>query len=83
MASAGSPLGTRRQRAWQPLLEQRIDELQQVRDKLSSCIGCGCLSMTQCRLYNPQDTLSSTGSGPRRLIPEPQQSDHAPRPRRR
>jgi MerR family redox-sensitive transcriptional activator SoxR len=58
--------------AWRPLLDQRIAELQQVRDKLTSCIGCGCLSMTACRLYNPQDTLAATGSGSRRLLPEPQ-----------
>jgi MerR family redox-sensitive transcriptional activator SoxR len=66
---------TRMSAAWQPLLEQRITELQQVRDNLSNCVGCGCLSMTQCRLYNPQDTLSSTGSGPRRLFPGPQETD--------
>ena len=58
--------------AWQPLIDQRIAELQQVRDELTSCIGCGCLSMTACRLYNPQDTLAATGSGARRLLPEPQ-----------
>src|SRR5450759_1519866 len=63
-----------------PLLEQLIAELQQVRDNLSSCVGCGCLSMTQCRLYNPQDTLSSTGPGPRRLFPGPQETDPAELP---
>lgn len=57
--------------SWQPLLDQRMTELQQVRDNLSNCVGCGCLSMTQCRLYNPQDTLASTGSGSRRLFPQP------------
>jgi MerR family transcriptional regulator, redox-sensitive transcriptional activator SoxR len=71
---------TRMSAAWQPLLEQRIAELQQVRDNLSSCVGCGCLSMTQCRLYNPQDTLSSTGSGPRRLFPGTQETDPAELP---
>jgi MerR family redox-sensitive transcriptional activator SoxR len=63
--------------AWQPLLEQRIAELQQVRDNLSSCIGCGCLSMTQCHLYNRQDVLSSVGAGPRRLFPGSQATDPA------
>lgn len=57
--------------AWQPLLERRIAELEQVRDNLSNCVGCGCLSMKQCRLYNPQDTLAATGAGSRRLFPEP------------
>jgi len=61
---------TRMSTAWQPLLDQRIAELQQVRDNLNSCIGCGCLSLTQCRLYNPQDNLAETGSGPRRLFPQ-------------
>jgi MerR family redox-sensitive transcriptional activator SoxR len=61
---------TRMSTAWQPLLDQRIAELQQVRDNLNSCIGCGCLSMAQCRLYNPQDALAATGSGPRRLVPQ-------------
>jgi len=63
---------TRISAAWQPLLDQRITDLQQVRDNLNNCVGCGCLSMTQCRLYNPRDTLASTGSGSRRLFPGPQ-----------
>jgi MerR family redox-sensitive transcriptional activator SoxR len=58
--------------AWRPLLDQRIAELQQVRDQLTDCIGCGCLSLTACHLYNPQDTLGATGSGSRRLLPKPQ-----------
>jgi MerR family redox-sensitive transcriptional activator SoxR len=55
--------------AWKPLLDRRIADLQKVRDNLNNCIGCGCLSMTQCSLYNPQDTLAATGVGPRRLFP--------------
>lgn len=55
---------------WRPLIEARIADLVKVRDNLSSCVGCGCLSMQQCALYNPQDTLSDNGSGPRRLFPE-------------
>jgi MerR family redox-sensitive transcriptional activator SoxR len=54
---------------WKPLLERRIKDLQQVRDNLDNCIGCGCLSMQQCTLYNPHDELAATGSGPRRLFP--------------
>src|ERR1035437_3132592 len=68
---------TRISGAWQPLLDQRIADLQQVRDNLNSCVGCGCLSMTQCRLYNPQDALSNTGSGARRLFPGAQKTDRA------
>lgn len=54
---------------WKPLLERRIEDLLRVRDNLDSCIGCGCLSMQQCTLYNPQDQLATAGPGPRRLFP--------------
>ena len=55
--------------SWRPLLDQRIRELEAVRDNLDSCIGCGCLSMRQCTLFNPQDELAAGGSGPRRRVP--------------
>lgn len=55
--------------SWRPLLEARIAELEAVRDNLADCVGCGCLSMRQCALYNPQDALAATGSGARRKIP--------------
>jgi MerR family redox-sensitive transcriptional activator SoxR len=55
--------------AWKPLLDRRIADLQKVRDNLQNCVGCGCLSMTQCGLYNPQDTLAAAGVGPQRLFP--------------
>ena len=55
--------------AWRPFLDRRISELEAVRDNLDSCIGCGCLSMRQCALYNPQDELGDHGSGPRRKVP--------------
>lgn len=54
---------------WRPLLDQRIRELEAVRDNLDNCIGCGCLSMRQCLLYNSQDVLGAHGSGPRRQVP--------------
>ncbi|MEO6886840.1 MAG: redox-sensitive transcriptional activator SoxR [Jatrophihabitantaceae bacterium] len=54
---------------WKPLLERRIQDLQRVRDNLDNCIGCGCLSMQQCTLYNPHDKLAAIGPGPRRLFP--------------
>ena len=53
---------------WRPLLDARIAELQALRDNLDQCIGCGCLSMRQCSLYNPQDELGAQGSGPRRKV---------------
>jgi MerR family redox-sensitive transcriptional activator SoxR len=54
--------------AWRPFLDRRIRELEAVRDNLDSCIGCGCLSMRQCTLFNPQDELAATGTGPRRKV---------------
>ncbi|WP_211443850.1 redox-sensitive transcriptional activator SoxR [Collimonas humicola] len=55
-------------RSWQPLLQQRIDTLTALRDQLTSCIGCGCLSLKKCALYNPEDTAQRRGSGPRYLL---------------
>ncbi|WP_447928741.1 MULTISPECIES: redox-sensitive transcriptional activator SoxR [unclassified Vreelandella] len=49
---------------WQRMLDGRIAYLQTLRNSLSSCIGCGCLSMTNCPLYNPEDELAEVGSGP-------------------
>ena len=53
---------------WQPLLDIRIAALTRLRDQLSSCIGCGCLSLTSCALYNPGDAAATRGSGPRYLM---------------
>ena len=60
---------TRISASWRPVLDRRITDLQAVRDNLAQCIGCGCLSMRQCALYNPQDELGRQGSGPRRRLP--------------
>lgn len=56
---------------WHSRLQERIDLLQRLRDQLTGCIGCGCLSMQTCRLYNPGDELATDGPGPRRLLPPP------------
>ncbi|MNE97284.1 Redox-sensitive transcriptional activator SoxR [compost metagenome] len=53
---------------WQGLLDKRIDALQQMKRKLTSCIGCGCLSLEHCALYNPEDRAAEQGSGPRYLL---------------
>lgn len=55
---------------WREELETRIAKLQQLRDQLSSCIGCGCLSLKDCPLRNPRDRLSEQGAGPRLLDTE-------------
>lgn len=52
-------------RVWREELDARIRQLQQLRSQLTECIGCGCLSLTRCRLSNPDDTLGASGSGPR------------------
>jgi len=55
-------------RAWQPLLQARIDGLIALRDQLASCVGCGCLSLESCALYNPDDVARRRGSGARYLL---------------
>lgn len=57
--------------AWLPLLDARLAALTQLRAKLTGCIGCGCLSMTKCALYNAQDEAAAQGSGARNLRPLP------------
>lgn len=53
--------------SWAPLLDARIAALQQLRERLTGCIGCGCLSLKACALYNPRDEASATGPGARLL----------------
>mgnify|MGYP001942212884 CR=1 FL=1 len=55
---------------WRDELDARIDQLTRLRDDLSDCIGCGCLSLSTCTLSNPDDQLSEDGTGPRRLMVE-------------
>ena len=54
--------------AWRPVLDSRIDSLMRLRDRLSSCVGCGCLSLKTCALYNPNDSARLHGTGPRYLL---------------
>jgi MerR family redox-sensitive transcriptional activator SoxR len=55
-------------RAWTARLDARIHELEQLRDRLTECIGCGCLSLRSCHLYNPGDAVAVRGPGPRLLM---------------
>jgi MerR family transcriptional regulator, redox-sensitive transcriptional activator SoxR len=61
-------------RHWQFRLEEQIGLLERLRDNLAGCIGCGCLSLKRCRLYNADDELAALGSGPRRLLTGPASS---------
>jgi MerR family redox-sensitive transcriptional activator SoxR len=54
---------TRLSRSWRPRLEEQIERLERLRDKLDGCIGCGCLSLTKCALNNPDDEVASRGPG--------------------
>lgn len=50
------------------VLEAKIDLLEKTRDLLDGCIGCGCLSLKKCKLYNPLDRAARSGTGPRFLL---------------
>ncbi|MDT0378140.1 redox-sensitive transcriptional activator SoxR [Streptomyces sp. DSM 42041] len=52
---------------WRADLDERIRLMQQLRDNLTDCIGCGCLSIDVCALANPYDRLGDEGPGARRL----------------
>jgi MerR family redox-sensitive transcriptional activator SoxR len=54
--------------AWREDLDDRIAELERLRDRLTGCIGCGCLSIDRCQLTNPDDVLGAEGPGARNLI---------------
>ncbi len=53
-------------RPWQAMLDEKIALMQRLRDQMGHCIGCGCLSLKQCPLYNADDGLAANGPGPRR-----------------
>lgn len=55
-------------RRWRSDLDARIEDLERLRDDLTSCIGCGCLSLQTCRLFNTDDAAASRGAGPRYLL---------------
>lgn len=60
---------TQLSRAWRGRLDEQIQALVALRDGLDSCIGCGCLSLQRCRLYNPDDAVARDGPGARLLPP--------------
>ena len=75
LGGKGSPTRTdwaRLSSRWRQDLDDRIIQLQALRDRLAGCIGCGCLSIDHCRLVNPNDELGAQGPGARNfLAPKP------------
>lgn len=54
--------------AWRERLDEQIAALERLRDQLSSCIGCGCLSLKSCALFNTGDRAAAHGAGARYLL---------------
>jgi len=54
--------------SWRPRLDAQIAMLERLRDRLTGCIGCGCLSMKACKLLNPGDLVAERGPGPRYVL---------------
>lgn len=59
---------SRAARSWQARIDARVADLQRLSEILGSCIGCGCLSLRRCALYNPEDTAARHGAGARWLL---------------
>jgi MerR family redox-sensitive transcriptional activator SoxR len=57
--------------SWRPVLDERIAMLEAMKGQLDGCIGCGCLSLDTCALYNPDDIAAARGTGPRYLLGDP------------
>jgi MerR family redox-sensitive transcriptional activator SoxR len=55
-------------RIWRDDLDSRIAMLQALRDRLTTCIGCGCLSIDKCELLNPDDEAAGQGAGAHHLL---------------
>ncbi len=65
---------TRMSNTFRKDLDAKIETLTRLREQLDGCIGCGCLSLERCKLYNPEDRAAGKGAGPRYLMgdrPEP------------
>ena len=62
-------------RAWRGLLRSRIEELETLQTRLTSCIGCGCLSLKTCGLLNADDRAAERGSGARYLLGDAPEND--------
>ena len=54
--------------SWGPRIDEQIHLLERLKDRVTGCIGCGCLSLAVCPMFNPDDELADEGPGPRLLI---------------
>lgn len=61
-------------KSWRTRLDAQIAELIGLRDELTDCIGCGCLSLRSCSIFNPGDAASDLGTGPRYLLGDSRES---------
>jgi MerR family redox-sensitive transcriptional activator SoxR len=66
--------------SWRAELDIRVEQLLQLRDDFTDCVGCGCLSLDRCSLANTEDQLAGRGPGPRRLIERRTQQEADPTP---
>jgi MerR family transcriptional regulator, redox-sensitive transcriptional activator SoxR len=62
---------SRLSRGWTSRVDERIAELERLKEGLTECIGCGCLSLGRCQLANPGDRAAARGPGPRYWIGDP------------
>jgi len=66
-------------RAWQRRIDAEIEALHALRDNLTGCIGCGCLSLRTCKIYNPDDAAAQRGAGARYLLGDSSADFRAPK----
>ena len=69
---------SRLSRSWRPRIDAQIERLERLRDRLDSCIGCGCLSLRSCAFSNPGDVVGERGPGAR-LLPDTLRRPHPSR----
>ena len=61
--------------SWSSRIDERIAELERLKEGLTECIGCGCRSLDRCQLANPGDRASAGGPGPRYWIGDPRPTE--------
>jgi MerR family redox-sensitive transcriptional activator SoxR len=66
-------------RAWRRRIDDEIAQLHTLRENLTGCIGCGCLSLRTCRIYNPDDAAAQRGAGARYLLGDSSDEFRAPK----